>query len=252
MVWGLEAETTRWLVPAPGPARGVGDHRRERDLRHASSRSTRRASTCPYLAKSVTPNATYDQWTIELRDGVQFHDGTPLDADAVKLNLDTYRGLNPKLGARLTPFVFANVADVQVTGPLTRDRHHQDAVARVPRAALRRGPLRDHGAGPARRPGHVRDQPHRHRSVREGVVAAQRAVRRGQEPRLLAQGPAPPRPDHLPPGRRPERAAHPVRGWRARRHAHDEHRQHRRAPRGQRRTARPSSSSRRRAARSRT
>jgi peptide/nickel transport system substrate-binding protein len=73
----------------------------------------------PYLAQSVTPNATFDQWTIQLRPGVKFQDGTPLDASAVKLNLDTYRGKNPNVQSPLNPFVFQNVADVNVTGPLT-------------------------------------------------------------------------------------------------------------------------------------
>jgi peptide/nickel transport system substrate-binding protein len=73
----------------------------------------------PYLAQSVTPNATQDQWTIQLRPGMKFQDGTPLDANAVKLNLDTYRGKNSKIGAPLNAFVFKNIADVNVTGPLT-------------------------------------------------------------------------------------------------------------------------------------
>ena len=38
---------------------------------------------------------------------------------SVKLNLDSYRGLNPKVNARTNLFVFANVADVQVVDPLT-------------------------------------------------------------------------------------------------------------------------------------
>jgi peptide/nickel transport system substrate-binding protein len=42
----------------------------------------------PWLATAWTPNATFDQWTVDLRDGVQFHDGTPMDATAVKANLD--------------------------------------------------------------------------------------------------------------------------------------------------------------------
>ena len=48
-----------------------------------------------------------------MRPGVTFQDNTPLDAAAVKLNLDTYRkGL-------LFSFVFANIADTAVVDPLT-------------------------------------------------------------------------------------------------------------------------------------
>lgn len=71
----------------------------------------------PYLAKSVTPNADYTQWTITLRPGVTFHDGTPFDAAALKLNLDTYRGQNPDIKPRLNVFVWSNVASVEVSGP---------------------------------------------------------------------------------------------------------------------------------------
>lgn len=73
----------------------------------------------PYLAKSVTPNADFTQWTITLRDGVKFQDGEALDANALKLNLDSYRGANPNLPARLFTFVFTNIADVSVVDPLT-------------------------------------------------------------------------------------------------------------------------------------
>ncbi|MGZ8763747.1 MAG: ABC transporter substrate-binding protein, partial [Acidimicrobiia bacterium] len=58
----------------------------------------------PYLAKSVTPNADYTQWTIVLRPNITFHDGTPLDANAVKQNIDAWtRGI-------LLGFVFQNIA----------------------------------------------------------------------------------------------------------------------------------------------
>ncbi len=73
----------------------------------------------PYLAKAVEPNADYTQWTITLRPGVQFHDGTPLDAEALKLNLDTYRGKNPIIVPRLNVFIWSPVASVDVTGPLS-------------------------------------------------------------------------------------------------------------------------------------
>jgi len=73
----------------------------------------------PYLAKSVTPNTDFTQWTITLRPGVQFHDGTPFDSEALKLNLDTYRGQNPNIKPRLNVFIWSNVASVEVTGPLS-------------------------------------------------------------------------------------------------------------------------------------
>jgi peptide/nickel transport system substrate-binding protein len=45
----------------------------------------------PYLALSVKPNADSTLWTIALRPGVSFSDGEPLNADAVKMNLDAQR-----------------------------------------------------------------------------------------------------------------------------------------------------------------
>ncbi len=58
----------------------------------------------PYLAKSVDPNADYTQWTITLRDGIKFHDGTPLDADAVKANIDAWRkGSSTARSTRTSP-----------------------------------------------------------------------------------------------------------------------------------------------------
>ena len=40
----------------------------------------------PYLAESVTPSTDYTQWTITLRSGLLFHDGTSCDASAVAAN----------------------------------------------------------------------------------------------------------------------------------------------------------------------
>ncbi|HXM56762.1 MAG TPA: ABC transporter substrate-binding protein [Candidatus Dormibacteraeota bacterium] len=45
-------------------------------------------SVRPYLAQSISPNADFTRWTLRLRPGIRFHDGTPLDAAAVKVNLD--------------------------------------------------------------------------------------------------------------------------------------------------------------------
>ena len=73
----------------------------------------------PYLAESVTPNADFTEWTIKLRPDITFHDGTPLDADTVKLNLDTYRGQNPNIASTLFSIVLQPIADVTVADPLT-------------------------------------------------------------------------------------------------------------------------------------
>lgn len=72
-------------------------------------------STKPYLAQSITPNSDYTKWTITLRPNITFHNGTPLNAQAVKVNIDALRQ------AALTGPAFANVASTDVTGPLTLD-----------------------------------------------------------------------------------------------------------------------------------
>ncbi|HUC35726.1 MAG TPA: ABC transporter substrate-binding protein [Acidimicrobiales bacterium] len=45
----------------------------------------------PYLAQSVTPNSDLTSWTITLRPGISFHDGSPLNAEVVVANLQAIR-----------------------------------------------------------------------------------------------------------------------------------------------------------------
>ena len=51
----------------------------------------RDGSIQPYLAQSLTPNSAYDQWTLVLRTGVLFHDGTSLTSAVVKANFEALR-----------------------------------------------------------------------------------------------------------------------------------------------------------------
>jgi len=58
----------------------------------------------PWLAHSWSPNSTFDEWTITLRDGVKFSNGEPFDAAAVKLNIeDTMKA--PLMGLVVGPLL---------------------------------------------------------------------------------------------------------------------------------------------------
>lgn len=57
----------------------------------------------PYLAESFTPNDDFSVWQIKLREGISFHDGTPLNAEAVQINFETQRG-DPLVGLAVKPF----------------------------------------------------------------------------------------------------------------------------------------------------
>lgn len=73
----------------------------------------------PFLAESVDSNADDTEWTIKLREGVQFHDGTELDATVVKNNIDSWRGAYPNRASLLGSYTLSNVEDVEVIDDLT-------------------------------------------------------------------------------------------------------------------------------------
>ena len=47
----------------------------------------------PYLAQSMTASADFKTWTMKIRPGIKFHDGSSLDAAAVVANVQANRGL---------------------------------------------------------------------------------------------------------------------------------------------------------------
>jgi len=73
----------------------------------------------PFLADKITPASNYTKWTIHLRSGIKFQDGTALDATVVKNNLDAYRGKYPKRQPLLFLFVFDDITDVKVVDNMT-------------------------------------------------------------------------------------------------------------------------------------
>ena len=84
----------------------------------------------PRLAQSLTSNADRTVWTITLRSGVLFSDGTVFDAEAVKFGLDRHRAGQPGApacetlracpsNAQASASSMAFVQAIDVTGPLT-------------------------------------------------------------------------------------------------------------------------------------
>src|SRR5213596_2966395 len=77
----------------------------------------------PGLAESWTISKDGLHYIFKLRKGISFHDGTPLDAEAVKFSIE--RQINPehqaaKLGKYpFANYFFGNVKAVEVVDPLT-------------------------------------------------------------------------------------------------------------------------------------
>jgi peptide/nickel transport system substrate-binding protein len=67
----------------------------------------------PHLAESFTPNEDASVWTIKLREGITFHDGTPLNIDAVIKNFEIQRA-DPLVGLAVKPFYPEENAVVKV------------------------------------------------------------------------------------------------------------------------------------------
>ena len=46
----------------------------------------------PYLLESFSANEDFTEWTLVPRQGISFHDGTPFDAEAIKVNMEAFKG----------------------------------------------------------------------------------------------------------------------------------------------------------------
>jgi peptide/nickel transport system substrate-binding protein len=79
--------------------------------------STPDGGWAPYLAESFTPNDDLTQWTMKLREGITFHDGTPLNSDAIVTNFESQRG-HPLVGLAVKPF-FPEEGAITVVDDLT-------------------------------------------------------------------------------------------------------------------------------------
>lgn len=110
LVVGLEAESATYL-----PSAGSMNSNVARALFDAIAVHGADGEIHPYLAESIEPNDDLSEWTVTLREGIVFHDGTPLDAQAIKDNFDEHISAD---GSTLAGRV-SNVQEVRLDGPLT-------------------------------------------------------------------------------------------------------------------------------------
>jgi peptide/nickel transport system substrate-binding protein len=109
LVYGLEADTANAWPPYRAsyatsgyiPLEAVSD---------SLFTYTDTGETVPLLVESVEHNADYTEWTLHIRDGIKFHDGTPLDGAAVAFNIKTCAY------APLTAGAYGLAGDVTATG----------------------------------------------------------------------------------------------------------------------------------------
>ena len=85
---GLEAESNGWR---PGTASWASSgYNVAYTIYDPLMARTEEGAVEPYLAESLEPNEDFTEFTLTLRPDVTFHDGTPLNAEAIKSNFDNY------------------------------------------------------------------------------------------------------------------------------------------------------------------
>lgn len=118
LVYGLEAETSGgWCLSESQLA--VSGIMVARAIYDTLTVPDADGEYVPFLAESVESNEEYTQWTVTLRDGITFHDGTALDSTVVKNNIDSWRGEYPGRNPLLMRFAYGNLASVEVVDDLT-------------------------------------------------------------------------------------------------------------------------------------
>lgn len=121
---GLEADTDSWL-PGSGSFApsgvSVGYAIYDPLIRIGVDGEPR-----PYLAESLEPNEDLTEWTLTLREGIEFHDGTPLNAEALLHNFDNHLNVEGS-NTDMTP-----VEEMTVEDELTVVYHTSEPYAGLP------------------------------------------------------------------------------------------------------------------------
>ena len=113
LIIGLEAETNGWL-PGTASIANAGTNVARAIYDSIAARGAD-GNIYPNLAESIEANEELTEWTVTLREGLEFHDGTPLDAEAIKSNFDNVLTLpTSNLLGQLE-----DVTELRIDGPLT-------------------------------------------------------------------------------------------------------------------------------------
>jgi peptide/nickel transport system substrate-binding protein len=91
LVYGLEAETSGGYCLAEAQL-AISGIQVARTVYDTLTTPNADGEYVPFLAEAVEPNDDFTEWTITVRDNVEFHNGEELDADLVANNLDAFRG----------------------------------------------------------------------------------------------------------------------------------------------------------------
>ena len=120
---GAEPESLDPVQMTSAPAATVGEHAVERLIYMEED-----GELTPMLATSWDSNEEGTEWTFRLREGVEFHDGEPFNAEAVKVNLDRF--LDPDVGA-VYAFLLGSVQEVEVVGEYEVRLHLEEPFAPI-------------------------------------------------------------------------------------------------------------------------
>jgi peptide/nickel transport system substrate-binding protein len=84
----------------------------------------------PYLAESITPNDDYSVWTVKLRPGIKFHDGEPLNSEALRVHVEAFLA-DPLISIAAKP-ILAPTNQIEIVDDLTARLHLSGPNTRFP------------------------------------------------------------------------------------------------------------------------